>query len=69
MPVKPIRIFGDPVLRMTAQPVTTFDLELRNLVKDLTDTMQAAPGPASPRPNWASRCGCSPISSRASWAI
>jgi peptide deformylase len=42
--VKPIRLFGDPVLRMTAQPVTTFDAELRRLVKDLTDTMQAAPG-------------------------
>jgi peptide deformylase len=42
--VTPIRLFGDPVLRMTAQPVTTFDLELRNLVKDLTETMQDAPG-------------------------
>jgi peptide deformylase len=42
--VKPIRLFGDPVLRMTAQPVTTFDNELRVLVKDLTDTMQDAPG-------------------------
>jgi peptide deformylase len=44
VPVKPIRLFGDPVLRLTAQPVTTFDAELRTLVKDLTDTMQAAPG-------------------------
>jgi peptide deformylase len=42
--VKPIRLFGDPVLRLTAQPVTTFDLELRNLVRDLTETMQDAPG-------------------------
>jgi peptide deformylase len=42
--VKPIRLFGDPVLRMTAQPVTTFDKELRTLVKDLTDTMLEAPG-------------------------
>jgi peptide deformylase len=42
--VKPIRMFGDPVLRMTAQPVTTFDAELRTLVEDLTETMQAAPG-------------------------
>jgi peptide deformylase len=42
--VQPIRLFGDPVLRMTAQPVTTFDKELRNLVKDLTETMQHAPG-------------------------
>lgn len=44
MSVQPIRIFGDPVLRMTAQPVTVFDKELRTLVKDLTETMQAAPG-------------------------
>ncbi|WP_037914572.1 peptide deformylase [Actinacidiphila yeochonensis] len=44
MPVKPIRLFGDPVLRMTAQPVTTFDKELRTLVKDLTETMLEAPG-------------------------
>ncbi|MYS21421.1 peptide deformylase [Streptomyces sp. DvalAA-14] len=44
MSVKPIRLFGDPVLRMTARPVTTFDLELRHLVRDLTETMQAAPG-------------------------
>nr|WP_202447834.1 peptide deformylase [Streptomyces sp. SID5468] len=40
----PIRLFGDPVLRMKAQPVTDFDKELRTLVKDLTDTMAAAPG-------------------------
>ncbi|MFI0942156.1 peptide deformylase [Streptomyces sp. NPDC021020] len=44
MTVKPIRLFGDPVLRQVAQPVTTFDAELRTLVKDLTETMQAAPG-------------------------
>lgn len=44
MSVTPIRLFGDPVLRMTAQPVTTFDKELRTLVQDLTETMQAAPG-------------------------
>jgi peptide deformylase len=42
--VKPIRLFGDPVLRMAARPVTTFDKELRTLVRDLTETMQAAPG-------------------------
>ncbi|GAA4875370.1 peptide deformylase [Kitasatospora sp. NPDC048365] len=44
MAVQPIRIFGDPVLRATAKPVTTFDKELRRLVKDLTDTMLEAPG-------------------------
>jgi len=39
-----IRLFGDPVLRTPAEPVTDFDLELRNLVKDLTETMIDAPG-------------------------
>src|SRR4051794_31057786 len=42
--VQPIRLFGDPVLTMAADPVTTFDKELRVLVKDLTDTMLDAPG-------------------------
>ncbi|MEU1624659.1 peptide deformylase [Streptomyces sp. NPDC020096] len=44
MSVMPIHLFGDPVLRMKAQPVTVFDKELRTLVKDLTDTMVDAPG-------------------------
>lgn len=35
---------GDPVLRTPATLVTTFDKELRRLVKDLTDTMIDAPG-------------------------
>ena len=44
MAVQPIRLFGDPVLRTKATPVVDFDKELRNLVQDLTDTMQEAPG-------------------------
>ena len=44
MSVKPIRLFGDPVLRTAADPVRDFDAELRKLVKDLTDTMMDAPG-------------------------
>ena len=44
MAVQPIRLFGDPVLRTAADPVTVFDKELRVLVKDLTDTMTDAPG-------------------------
>ena len=44
MSVKPIRLFGDPVLRTEAEPVRDFDAELRKLVKDLTDTMMDAPG-------------------------
>ena len=44
MSVQPIRLFGDPVLTTKAEPVVDFDAELRRLVADLTDTMQAAPG-------------------------
>ncbi len=44
MSVRPIRLFGDPVLRTPAEPVRDFDAELRRLVKDLTDTMMDAPG-------------------------
>jgi peptide deformylase len=42
--VREIRLFGDPVLREVAAPVTDFDHQLRALVKDLTDTMLEAPG-------------------------
>src|SRR3954466_9166146 len=44
MPIQPIRLFGDPVLRQKAPPVTDFDKGLRRLVQDLTDTMLEAPG-------------------------
>ncbi len=44
MALRPIRLLGDPVLRTPAEPVTTFDKELRVLVQDLTDTMLDAPG-------------------------
>jgi peptide deformylase len=44
MPVQPIRLFGDPILRRPAQEVVDFDKELRRLVEDLTDTMLDAPG-------------------------
>ena len=44
MAIQPIRLFGDPVLRTPAVPVTDFDKELRVLVKDLEETMINAPG-------------------------
>lgn len=44
MATRRIRLLGDPVLRTKASAVTTFDKELRNLVKDLSDTMIDAPG-------------------------
>jgi peptide deformylase len=42
--LRDIKLFGDPVLRTPAEPVVDFDLELRNLVADLTETMLDAPG-------------------------
>ena len=44
MSIQNIRLFGDPVLRTPAEPVVDFDRELRQLVKDLTETMMDAPG-------------------------
>ncbi|MDI6105425.1 peptide deformylase [Actinoplanes sp. NEAU-A12] len=40
MTVRPIRIFGDPVLRTPAEEVTDFDAQLRELVRDLEDTVR-----------------------------
>ncbi|HLL64682.1 MAG TPA: peptide deformylase [Micromonosporaceae bacterium] len=47
MAVRPIRLFGDPVLRTPAQPLTSFDAELRALIRDLVDTTAAEPGRAA----------------------
>ena len=44
MAIRPVRLFGDPVLRTPAEPVTDFDKQLRNLVKDLTQTLKDAQG-------------------------
>ncbi len=44
VPVQPIRLFGDPVLYARAAEVVDFDKELRNLVRDLLDTMAAEGG-------------------------
>ena len=40
MTVRAIRLFGDPVLRTRADPVVSFDRELRQLVTDLEDTVR-----------------------------
>jgi peptide deformylase len=42
--ILPIRTLGDPVLRQPASPVERFDRSFRELVKDMTETMYAAPG-------------------------
>jgi peptide deformylase len=39
---RPIRMFGDPVLRRRAGPVTDFDSSLRRLVLDVSETLADA---------------------------
>lgn len=46
MTAHPILRYGDPVLRVPAEPVSRFDDQLRALVGDLMDTLDAAPGRA-----------------------
>ncbi len=44
MAIRPIRLFGDPILLTQAEPVTDFDKPLRQLVRDLTETLRDAGG-------------------------
>lgn len=44
MAILPIRLFGDPVLREPAKPVTDFGPDLTRLAHDMIETMQAAHG-------------------------
>lgn len=44
MTIRPIIRYPDPRLAVPAQPVTVFDGALRDLARDLLETMHAAPG-------------------------
>ena len=44
MTIRPILISGEAVLHTKAEPVTEFNTELRELVRDMFETMDAAPG-------------------------
>jgi peptide deformylase len=44
MPIRPILRYPDPRLALAAEPVTAFDDALRDLARDLLETMRAAPG-------------------------
>lgn len=44
MSVLDIRILGDPILRRECDPVEEVDGELRDLIRDMRDTMYAADG-------------------------
>lgn len=45
MAVREIRLFGDPILRSAADPISRFDHAVKSLVDDLVDTV-AIPGRA-----------------------
>ena len=42
--IRPILRYGEPALHGRAQPVTAFDDTLHQLLRDMTETMYAAPG-------------------------
>lgn len=44
MTIRPIRLFGDPVLNTRAEPVSLFDANLATLITDMLETMDAAGG-------------------------
>ena len=44
MAVRPIVIYGDPVLREVSEKVENFDTELKNLVSNMVDTLKEAQG-------------------------
>jgi len=44
MAILPIRIYGDPVLHAPAEPVGEITDEIRELVRDMYETMDLAPG-------------------------
>jgi peptide deformylase len=44
MPVRPILLYPDPILRRRCPEVATFGAELEALVRDLAETMYEAPG-------------------------
>ncbi len=44
MPVRPIVITGEPVLRRRALPVTAFDDDLQSLIDDMLETQRVANG-------------------------
>jgi peptide deformylase len=44
MAIYPIRIFGDPVLRLEAKPIADIDSAVLTLAKDMIETMYDAPG-------------------------
>ncbi len=68
MTVRPIRLFGDPVLRATSAPIETIDDGIRALVQDLLDTVELPAARASPPRRSAWDCAPSATTSTATSA-
>ncbi|MCP3801472.1 peptide deformylase [Allokutzneria sp. A3M-2-11 16] len=51
MAIRPLRYFGDPVLKSPSEPVTVFDAKLKSLVDDLMEsvTLPGRAGLAAPQ--------------------
>ena len=55
MSLLPLHLLGSPVLRQHSAEVKTVDAEVRQLVSDLFETMDAARGSGSRPTRWESR--------------
>ncbi|MGE0491550.1 MAG: peptide deformylase [Vulcanimicrobiota bacterium] len=44
MPVRPIVLYPDPILKKVCRPVEDFTDEVRRVLQDLEDTLEACPG-------------------------
>jgi peptide deformylase len=44
MPILPVRLFGDPVLRTRAAEIDKVDASVRTLMRSMRETMREAPG-------------------------
>ena len=58
---RPIKYYGDPILRQTGRLITAFDAELKALADDMIETMYAEAGLVLPLNKLAS------INKSASW--
>ena len=62
-----IRLFPDPVLRKTAEPVTVFDAKLKDLAQTLAKVMESQPlgiGIAAPQVGWSKQLAVVDVSAR-----
>jgi peptide deformylase len=72
MPVQPIRLFPDSILRKPCEPIRHFDQNLADLIKDLIQTMKKQPhgiGIAAPQIGVAKQVAIVDVSARVPGAM